>query len=59
MLNDVRLSVLYFSGNVPTGPLMALSYFLGGWGTPNPRNPLPLETFRDVAASLKYNRILD
>ena len=27
---------LYSSGNIPTGPVMVLSYFLGGWDTPNP-----------------------
>ena len=27
---------LYFSGIIPTGPVMVLGYFLGGWDTPNP-----------------------
>ena len=26
---------LYSSGNIPNGPVMVLSYFLGGWDTPN------------------------
>ena len=25
---------LYSSGNIPTGPVMVLSYFLWGWDTP-------------------------
>ena len=27
---------LYSSGIIPTGPVMVLSYFPGGWDTPNP-----------------------
>jgi hypothetical protein len=27
---------LYSSGNIPTGPVVVLRYFLGGWDTPNP-----------------------
>ena len=30
---------LYSSGNIPTGPVMVLSYFLRGWDTPNPPPP--------------------
>ena len=26
---------LYFSGNIPTGPVMVLSYFPGGWDNPH------------------------
>ena len=26
----------YSSGNIPTGPVVVLGYFLGGWDTPNP-----------------------
>ena len=26
----------YFSGNIPTGPVVVLVYFIGGWDTPNP-----------------------
>ena len=26
----------YSSGNIPTGPVEVLGYFLGGWNTPNP-----------------------
>ncbi len=31
---------LYSSGNIPIGPVMVLSYFPGGWDTPNrpPKN---------------------
>ena len=28
----------YSSGSIPTGPVMVLGYFLGGWDTPNPHN---------------------
>ena len=35
----------YSSGNIPTGPVVVLGYFLGGWDTPNPpknkKNPTP------------------
>ncbi len=26
---------LYYSGNIPTGPVMVLGFFLGVWNTPN------------------------
>ena len=26
----------YSSGNIPTGAVVVLGYFLGGWDTPNP-----------------------
>ena len=26
----------YSSGNIPTGPVVFLGYFLGGWDTPKP-----------------------
>ena len=26
----------YSSGNIPTGPVVVLGYFLEGWDTPNP-----------------------
>ena len=32
---------LYFSGNIPTGLVMLLSYFLGGWDTPYPPKKIP------------------
>ena len=28
--------IFYYSGNIPTGPVVVLGYFLGGWDTPNP-----------------------
>ena len=35
----------YSSGNIPTGPVVVLGYFLVGWNTPNPpknkKIPLP------------------
>ena len=37
--------IFYYSGNIPTGPVVVLGYFLGGWDTPNPpkkqKNPPP------------------
>ena len=30
---------LFSSGNIPTGPGIVLSYFIGGWDTPNPTSP--------------------
>ena len=27
----------YSSGNIPTGPVVVLGYFLGGWDIPNPK----------------------
>ena len=27
---------LYFLGYIPIGPVVVLSYFIGGWDTPNP-----------------------
>ena len=32
----------YSSGNKPTGPVLVLSYFLGGWDNPNPQKNKPL-----------------
>ena len=37
---------LYSSGNIPTGPVVFLGYFLGGWDTPNPeKTKTPLIIF--------------
>ena len=39
----------YFPGNIPTGPVVVLGYFLGAWDTPNPpkNKKLPLDIFFD------------
>ena len=35
ILATAETNGLYSSGNIPNGPVMVLSYFLGGWDTPN------------------------
>ena len=61
-LMSVRLSLkilvttepfgFYFSRNIPTGPVVVLSYFLGGWDIPQPfqknRNPPPKKMERKL-----------
>ena len=37
ILVTTALIGFYFSGNIPTGPVVVLGYFLGGWDTPNPQ----------------------
>ena len=45
---------LFSSGNISTGPVMVLSYFLGGWDIPNPppkKKKFP-QFFKGESASL-------
>ena len=39
-------------GNVPTGPVMVLSYFLGGWDTTNPPPPKKKKNLNNKKKSL-------
>ena len=45
----------YSSENKPTGPVLVLRYFLGGWDTPNPppkKKKIPLNFFKKTKHQL-------
>ena len=45
---------LYSSGIIPTGSVVVLSYFLGGWDTPNPSKNLNFPPKKNVFRQLLH-----